>query len=275
MRELFFLVFIYSAFGFSLNTTCEPSEYFDSSMMQCEPCGLNKVRSSSDLTTCTCKSGYAKTNATRDFPVFDCEACASGVSSSDHYTCQFCPQNAIITNNECECNSLNPSNNQVILEFSQNGDYLTTKQCFDCTFDFFDSSNLHNCVSCPNNMTRLATGSCGCSQSYTQSGNYCIDNTDASSILSNYAVASAVAVDYLFTETSQGLGTFALSSSSAFQYYYLKAGVDCQKGAVIGCQVLANLCVLQLYNKGSTVCTLYESITATRNYANPTVQDSG
>ena len=43
------------------------------------------------------------------------------------------------------------------------------------------------------------------------------------------------------------------------QYYYLDAAVGCTKFKdVKKCQLLANLCVLQLYNEDAVACKLYK-----------------
>ncbi len=43
------------------------------------------------------------------------------------------------------------------------------------------------------------------------------------------------------------------------QYYYLDAAVGCTEFKnVQKCQLLANLCVLQMYNSDSVVCKLYK-----------------
>lgn len=45
------------------------------------------------------------------------------------------------------------------------------------------------------------------------------------------------------------------------QHYYLDAAVGCAEFKdVQKCQLLANLCVLQLYNTASVVCSLYRDI---------------
>ena len=65
---------------------------------------------------------------------------------------------------------------------------------------------------------------------------------------------------YTDNESSEGEGSHELTSD-AFTYYYLLAARDCSLyKSIDGCQRLANLCVLQLYNDETTVCKLYRDI---------------
>ena len=53
-------------------------------------------------------------------------------------------------------------------------------------------------------------------------------------------------------------------NSGTIQYYYLDAAVGCAEFKdVQKCQLLANLCVLQLYNSAAEVCALYKNIVET------------
>ena len=72
------------------------------------------------------------------------------------------------------------------------------------------------------------------------------------------------------TESSNGVWTNSpqTHTSGAIQYYYLDAAVGCTEfGDVSKCQLLANLCVMQMYVK-SVVCDLYKDTVA----ANPNAE---
>ena len=89
--------------------------------------------------------------------------------------------------------------------------------------------------------------------------------TDANS---EYAESRANQISYSSIETRTGPGTdWAISAithnSGTIQYYFLDAAVGCtQLKDVQKCQLLANLCVLMLYNPNSEVCALYKDTVA-------------
>jgi meckelin len=84
-------------------------------------------------------------------------------------------------------------------------------------------------------------------------------------INSEYPIESARSVIYNYHETSEGEGTYTLSASDSFNYYYLQAASGCRDYSdTTSCQVLANLCVLQLYNEATEVCRLFKDISSTR-----------
>lgn len=56
-------------------------------------------------------------------------------------------------------------------------------------------------------------------------------------------------------------GQFTIASSDTIDYLYLKSGYECMKYSTpISCQILANLCVLQLYDQNNPICKLYNYI---------------
>ena len=250
--------------SFELNTYCNSTNslYFDTSLMSCASCSSDKIPSS-DYLSCICKPGYAKTSSTRDFPVFTCASCGSAsVPSSDAYECQSCE--TTISDNDCAC----PSSTSVPLELQPNGDYYSQKQCVDCGASNYPGPGFHTCVACPDPlMTRDSSHNCTCpSTSYTQSMDSCISNSEVTGITGQYSVTSAANVQYNFLEGAQGISTYSLSSSDTFQYFYLKAADDCVNHLLVkGCQILANLCVMQMYNLQMTVCALYMATTLARS----------
>jgi len=82
-------------------------------------------------------------------------------------------------------------------------------------------------------------------------------------ISSAYPQASAISINYYYVETegSDTLSQVSISISDTFSYLYNDAAVGCnvyqdpQK-----CQMLANLCVLQLYYERAIVCQLFQAI---------------
>jgi hypothetical protein len=60
---------------------------------------------------------------------------------------------------------------------------------------------------------------------------------------------------YSVLDSNNALTTKALSYSDTFNYYYYYAAIGCWKELnPVSCQILANLCVLQLYDETSAVC---------------------
>ena len=52
-----------------------------------------------------------------------------------------------------------------------------------------------------------------------------------------------------------------ISESDTIQYFYLKSAFKCMKEQDIkSCQILANICVLQLYDLQTVPCQLYKFI---------------
>lgn len=276
MRVTLLVLVIGMVVGFQYNTTCNStSYYFDTSMMECSPCKSNQ-KASADYRSCECMYGYAKTNSTRDFPVFECTECTSSVwnsyPSSDGYLCQWCPSPI-----SCGCD---PANYEALIEFAQNGDYLDKKQCVGCTVNFYTGPSSHSCQACSDPlMTRDSSYKCQCPSGYTMSQTKCVLNSvnvQNNFLLGPYSSTNAINVIYNSNQNSQGIGTYSISSSSTFSYYYVKAANDCLfNNLVQGCQILANMCVMQLYNQMTVVCQLYNYIASLRPLANSSVQDSG
>lgn len=277
MRELLFLTILVKTMTFELNTDCKASSsgvfpYYDTSIMQYTSCGSNKV-GSDDCSSCICAPGYAKSSDTRDFPSFTCSLCSGSVPSSDQYTCQNCPSGSDSSKKECICTW---NNFEVIIEKDLQGNYLDTKECVACDSSAYYTGDFsYQCSACSDgNMERDAnTHECSCKTGYVESQGTCV----ASSEISQLQISeSAYTMIYNNRENAQGVGSHTLSPSYTFRYFYQKAALDCYVYNVIkGCQILANLCVLQLYNEDAEVCKVYKSQAATRDLANQNVQDQG
>ena len=252
--------------SFQLSVTCSPSTYYyDTSVMECKSCPTNQQASPNYL-SCICQAGMAKTTDTRNHTSFSCSLCPTGqVPSSDQYECQYCPNNSI-SNNECSCSA-----NQIIEEYNQTTDYLSTKECIACNSSTYPGSNSYACVECPDiNMIRdPTTFACICiSNSYYSSDNTCIPQSDqiASGIEENHPVERSMKVIYSNLVTSQGIISTTIASDT-FGYFYMKAAYDCYKYSdTTSCQLLGNLCVLQLYNISADVCQLYQQLQPNRLY---------
>lgn len=276
--RLFKILAFFAAYSHSiqLDTLCPSTSYFDTSLLSCQPCGQFQVQSS-DGYSCQCAPGYAKTPETVSLPTFACQSCGTGAPSQDFSTCQSCPTGYNVELEECTCN---PDDFEVVVELADDGSYLSTKRCQPCgSLNNYPGPNAHECQACPDpGMIRESTTyECVCNPSgYKQSGNTCVSTAESEAIESRYPLETARNVIYSDHESGDGMGTYALSASDTFTYYYLQAARNCSDyESVQGCQVLANLCVLQLYSEESTVCKLYQSIMSTRTIVENPASDSG
>ena len=82
---------------------------------------------------------------------------------------------------------------------------------------------------------------------------------------SEFAVSRANQISYGSIETQSSDGTWTLSpnthNSGTIQHYYLDAAVGCTEFKdVQKCQLLANLCLLAMYNTNNEVCALYKEL---------------
>lgn len=108
---------------------------------------------------------------------------------------------------------------------------------------------------------------CTCpTDEWTASADTCVSNADIASLSTLYNIEYGRKITYYSVlDINNAITTQSLSYSDTFNYYYYDAAIGCsidedpQK-----CEILANLCVLQLYSEQSTVCLLFETIVANR-----------
>jgi hypothetical protein len=91
--KMFELVFILTLAGsVNIDVTCASTDesvsnvFYDTSLLDCKACDIGQIVDNTGY-SCVCEPGAAKTETTRDLPVFTCVACASGAPSSDDYLC--------------------------------------------------------------------------------------------------------------------------------------------------------------------------------------------
>lgn len=170
---------------------------------------------------------------------------------------------------DCVC----PVNTYVIEDFDNN-----SKSCSQtCDADAWPGpldTNVPACVRCPfegqvyNRNTDDNVSVCECdARTYVPAAGICIPAADAQRFTrdnSEFSTDVAYTISYSFIETKSSTG-YTISpqsaSSGTIQYYYLDAAVGCDEYRdVKKCQLLANLCVLQLYDPQAVVCKLYKDI---------------
>ncbi len=195
-----------------------------------------------------------------------CTLCPSGsVASKDHTTCMKCPSDISTTTGDCVC----PSGNKIV-EKDSLGNYLSQKQCVQCPIGQYQGNTnfpIYDCAQCPPNMlynNNTTPWTCECdTNKFISSGGECLDKVEATFFNTDFSSTSASAVQMSFAETTDPnvFTQETISQSDVIQYYYFKSGYKCLKELDNkSCQILANICVLQLYDTQSTACKLYDFI---------------
>eukprot|EP00656_Telonema_subtile_P001542 TRINITY_DN1067_c0_g2_i4.p1 TRINITY_DN1067_c0_g2~~TRINITY_DN1067_c0_g2_i4.p1 ORF type:complete len:632 (+),score=90.68 TRINITY_DN1067_c0_g2_i4:47-1897(+) len=119
------------------------------------------------------------------------------------------------------------------------------------------------CTACPDPLMQATAGTCACSSAYTQVNDRCLHSETYASILLSYPVSTAYTVTYPDVVSAAGTTTSSVTSA-VFEQWFYEAGVKCQRGlAPEWCQMLANMCVLQMYLKTASSCALFISLTST------------
>jgi meckelin len=192
---------------------------------------------------------------------------ANSTATLDKSRCLSCPQGIDEKTGECAC----PKGNALI-EKNIYGQYLIVKECIACPEGSYPGPNapVYACKPCPINKsydTNRNPWVCTCNMTdFITAGDSCVPISDSQYLTSNYPINLAKSLTFTFQETIDINvdGTLTIASSDTFDYLYLKSAYSCIKGAdpenYKSCQVLANLCVLQMYDFNSPVCKLYTYI---------------
>ena len=94
---------------------------------------------------------------------------------------------------------------------------------------------------------------------YTQAGDMCFLTSEVNSVLRQYSANSRMVYSNINTGGKTGQSSI-VSNSDSITYLYTKAAMNCNKGNIQECHVLANLCVLNLYDVESSPCRLLINI---------------
>ncbi|XP_067651968.1 meckelin-like [Haliotis asinina] len=253
---------LYSIFQTKADCKNGPSdlfhEFYDAVTMTCEPCSQNNTlqKSSSDGLTCECNPGFRYTQNFGGTKV-TCQACpADQVTSSDGWECVTCPTSASATRTCPSCAS--STRPQVQVGRGVDGNWVAapnSRVCRNCGNNTSLNDAGDRCVRCNKILgIRSELSTCVCDAATNEANGYCFKSTDSipndDPTLYNIPLEAGGSV-----------------KSKYFEENLRAAKVLCESYSnVTACQQLANMCVLLLYDRGSSrtgseqACTLLENI---------------
>jgi len=110
---------------------------------------------------------------------------------------------------------------------------------------------------------------CVCDLSkYISAGDICIPLSDSLLLTTTFPLNTAKSLTFTLAETTDPLqdSVISVASSDTIEYLYLKSGYKCLiESDIESCNALANICVLQMYDKENSACSLYSFINSLKN----------
>ena len=214
-----------------------------------------------------------------------CTACTLQASYSDRSSCVSCDSTTTLTSGECSCNTAG----YVLLEEDITGGKLSAKTCSACpsgkavitTAGYYAgvyyAADAYTCQSCPDNNMVFSSGACVCNSGYTLVGNgalgeqMCVATAIASAFTAELSSASTVTY-YSSDDSVQSITSLTMS------HYFVQAAALCKYyGTYVNdmkyCQILANLCALQLFDDSTVACSTFIAIQDLRGTANLQTQN--
>lgn len=250
-------------------------------------------------TDCNCKSLFRLANNTQVDAIAlpssnriipsSCLKCPDGtVSSFDRRSCMTCSTEIDPITNDCKC-----AENQ----FVEENPYENIKYCKNCTENETPApleSNLKTyCFKCPEGQFLQKSGNvyiCTCFNNYVKTGSRCFPQNQIEVITSRFPSLSGRNIVFKYLDYSEdtsiyeglqktsntvsglqgGESTNTVTTdkpkestviSDLIDYLYLDNANSClNRDNSTACQVVANLCVLQMYNEANPICSLYNTI---------------
>jgi len=157
------------------------------------------------------------------------------------------------------------------------GNYLSIKQCLNCSENAYPGPPfpVYSCRACPNGQKydkKISPWKCICELTdQVVAGDECVPLSDSKFLTDTYPLNAAKSLTYNNQETNNERvdSTLTIASSDTFDFLYLKSAYHCLASLETkSCQILANLCVLQLYDENNPVCKLYQFINNQREIVN-------
>ncbi|GAQ91983.1 Meckelin-like protein [Klebsormidium nitens] len=252
-----------SGTGFPVSLPCAAGTYFDTSGLVCRACGQFQVLLP-DGSGCKCKAGFAFLADSTGKQ--SCQSCLikGQVASSDGTVCVGCNSTlgAVLNTatGECECSA-----GSALVEFDNAGTRLPAKACTQCPAGAHISSvEPELCQVCSGGQVfDTSSQTCQC----PVGSKTCVQG---SSLLASTAQRLGVNMDgstlvnYYDIPTPYGGGTTKSLNSDLFAQMLPLAATCAASGDRAACNALANLCVLELYDRSSAACELYNALVTSK-----------
>ncbi len=154
------------------------------------------------------------------------------------------------------------------------GKLLETKICNLCPNETFPGPTgpVYSCQACEYGKVydkNRNPWECQCDLSrFVSAGDICIPLFESLLITGSFPVNTAKSLTFTLAETNDPLqdSVISVASSDTIEFLYLKSGYKCLKESDIqSCNALANICVLQMYDKENSACMLYNYINGLKN----------
>lgn len=198
-----------------------------------------------------------------DISSLECSSCDNTLNESislDQSSCLLCDIDSAIFNisiNKCQCDSYN----KYLSELEDK------KICNQCPINHAVESLINNgdnyeCILCeyPKIIDNNANNKCLCPSGFieTQLGKKCVSSSNLTYITNDYTLSASKEISYKNIDT---LEIITIENSLLFDYYFLDSAINCKiYNDIKSCQILANLCVLTMYNKLHNSCKLFIEI---------------
>eukprot|EP00833_Pecoramyces_ruminatium_P008275 jgi/Orpsp1_1/1182307/evm.model.c7180000080766.1 len=238
---------------FDLQSECSTSQYFDYSSLTCKACEINNAVPDENG-ICSCKLGYYINHVISSF--YTCSACEINYSStSDRKNCMKCTYGYNEENKSCTC----PTGFYIVEEYdiNENAYYAVCKECPE---NSYPTEDLSKCIYCTGDTKpALIKGKyqCSCYDNILVNNNYCIDEDSMYIIGREFSGISRITYkDIVGTDDKTSITV----ESDFIQQNFIEAYMKCDDGEnQTACQMLGNLCVLQLYDEDSPACVAYKT----------------
>lgn len=254
------LFMLASTFTVQNPLSCDTTYYFNMSTLACQSCSsIANSMQSSDGTSCVCMSGFYATYDANTQKLVSCTSCGNQYTFPGDYTKCYTGGSGMYTGYQYPTCT---SDNQI--------PYLSSKTvvaCRACPYNQYAVAKVTNgsCIKCPHPRQKYQKISGVYTCSCTGDANYVDLAGTTTCILSNSTIMSNLETDYYITYNFiEGLSTGISASkvkSAFFTNNFLQAYYEC--AAFLSntyCQVLANICVLNMYDTNNALCKNYNQL---------------